>query len=1104
MRAGKRILAVVIAACMALPSSAFPVQAQGNAQQVLREEKQAVDEQQGTNQALQEEESQQQRRAVETQEEAWQGTLQFLMQESESVQIPGAQNVVAGLGEEGAQLESAALCYVNAATGEEFTAEAFGISGNMARFSMEYGSQEQAGTYRLASIRYRSQGRLYEANLAEQGMEVSYGVNCQAQTEPDEVLLNQELLEEVEANMVTMDENGEVASQHTLGDVLGEGQAGGKGPLLRIAPKGAKDMVVVLDPGHDNTHAGASYFGYREQDLVLKIALYCREELQKYGGISIYMTRESGSCPFGGGNVTSADCNARRVEFAQSKKADVYVSFHLNASPSSSARGIGVYYPNANYRKDIWEEGKGLATSIYKSLSALGLSTWADGIVIRNSENNTTYPDGSLADYLAIIRRSKLAGFPAVLIEHAFLSNQSDVSKFLNSDAKLKKLGVADAQAIAGYYKLSPRGTAPSISWIQSRGSQKLRVKWETVADGVSYQVYRSNEQAGEYSKVATVAGDTYDDKKVSPQETYYYKVRAVFEDGAVSEYSSVHAGSPLAQPQMASVVSKAGGKLFVSWNGVENASKYELYRSESEDGDYKKVASQSSQAGSAYTDGQIERQKTYFYKVRARGGEENGFSGYSAPMSGWAIQTPEIASIRSKSSTSLELKWTQVSNTYAYRIQRSAYANKGYETIATIKTPGTVKYVDKKLKKGVKYYYRIQAINRVNGKNGVSGYCDPVVENTIIPTSIQYVKSKKNKMMEIKWVKDPNASMYRIKRSDKENGTFAKVADVKGSDTVKFVDATIESGKKYYYVVDTIVKKNGVAHFSGNSKAVGARNLGSVKVKSLQSQNNGLQISWEAVAGANGYQIVRSNTKKGSYKSIAKVKGKSTLTYTDPNVEIGECYYYKVRALHTGQVTGCGSYTAAQEKWMIDSPKGVKVSSQSPDKIKLSWSKKTGADGYKILRSTKEGSGYQIVGQTSASALTYTDTAVLPNKNYYYKVTAIGSWGLGEAAEEPAAVLGSTAVGPSKVKSITAKAEGGIVLEVKGITGAYGYEVSRSQEEGSDFEPIGEARAGESFADSGVKAGSTYYYKVRTIWMASGKKYYSGYSDVCKCFFSF
>ena len=44
----------------------------------------------------------------------------------------------------------------------------------------------------------------------------------------------------------------------------------------------AKNIVVVLDPGHDDTHAGARRNGLEEEDLTLKIAQYCKAELSQY------------------------------------------------------------------------------------------------------------------------------------------------------------------------------------------------------------------------------------------------------------------------------------------------------------------------------------------------------------------------------------------------------------------------------------------------------------------------------------------------------------------------------------------------------------------------------------------------------------------------------------------------------------------------------------------------------------------------------------------------------------------------------------------------------------------------------------------------------
>lgn len=76
------------------------------------------------------------------------------------------------------------------------------------------------------------------------------------------------------------------------------------------------------------------------------------------------------------------------------------------------------------------------------------------GVKIRNSATGNTYADGSPADYYGVIRQAKQAGFPGIIVEHAFISNASDAKKYLGSDEALKKLGIADAAGIAETYGL--------------------------------------------------------------------------------------------------------------------------------------------------------------------------------------------------------------------------------------------------------------------------------------------------------------------------------------------------------------------------------------------------------------------------------------------------------------------------------------------------------------------------------------------------------------------------------------------------------------------------------------------------------------------------
>lgn len=204
-------------------------------------------------------------------------------------------------------------------------------------------------------------------------------------------------------------------------------------------------LIVTLDPGHGGKDSGATakWNGKTamEKDMNLKIGLACREELSKYAGVKVYMTRDDDTF------LELSD----RVKYAQSVNADLMVSLHINSADSSSARGELVIVPNGNYRPALLTESKKTASRILSNLESLGLNN--RGYLQRNSTENK-YPDGSKADYYSIIRNSTMVNIPSMIVEHAFISNSTDYSTYLSSDAKLKQLGQADAKAIAAAYNL--------------------------------------------------------------------------------------------------------------------------------------------------------------------------------------------------------------------------------------------------------------------------------------------------------------------------------------------------------------------------------------------------------------------------------------------------------------------------------------------------------------------------------------------------------------------------------------------------------------------------------------------------------------------------
>lgn len=378
--------------------------------------------------------------------------LEYVVIDNPSVTTPRTQKVVVGYSK-GTVLTSAVLKYKNVTTGEEYSVEASDIQESAAVFEMTYEDDSWTGTYSIEDITYTVDGAEYSLNFAKCGIEGKFAVNQICETDPDAVVEGEKTEEntdvsDADVSFTAITQDGTVYEEDSIAEVINDAidTQSADSEIAAYAGRAATRLVVVLDPGHGGYDPGAIANGTNEKTLTLKIAKYCKDALEKNGRIQVYMTRESDTS-VGGATNASADLK-NRVSFAVSKNADLFVSIHLN-SAGAAAYGAEVYYPNSNYRSDIGQEGQKLASSIQKQLVNLGL--YNRGVKVRQSENGSTYPDGSVQDYYAVIHQSKRNGFPGIIVEHAFLTNASDYQKYLSSDEKLKTLGEADAKGIIEY-----------------------------------------------------------------------------------------------------------------------------------------------------------------------------------------------------------------------------------------------------------------------------------------------------------------------------------------------------------------------------------------------------------------------------------------------------------------------------------------------------------------------------------------------------------------------------------------------------------------------------------------------------------------------------
>ena len=370
--------------------------------------------------------------------------MEFLYIESKELVAPGTQNIVVSWKEAIDDIQNMVLVYENE-QGKTFTLKESRRNDESIVFTKDFAASE-AGTYKIKGVKYFIGNEEKYFDFDDVEIAASFKV-VKGQTIEDDAIAK-----------VEVESDGTVDKKEVHAEIKDAVTSTDAAPKAQTKARRAKssNIVVVLDPGHGGSDSGATRGSVYEKNINFKVAQYCKAELEQYCGVTVYMTRTGDTNP----------SLQERAQIAANYGANILVSIHQN-SGSSSAYGAEVYYPNRNYKPAIGDSGKAVADSIQKELVSLGLSN--RGTKIRNTANGSTYADGSYSDYYGIIRNSKNLGIPAIIVEHAFLSNASDYNNFLSSDSKLQKLGIADATGIAKAFGLS-------------------KGKWESTAEGKKYK----------------------------------------------------------------------------------------------------------------------------------------------------------------------------------------------------------------------------------------------------------------------------------------------------------------------------------------------------------------------------------------------------------------------------------------------------------------------------------------------------------------------------------------------------------------------------------------------------------------------------------------
>lgn len=510
------------------------------------------------------------------------------------------------------------------------------------------------------------------------------------------------------------------------------------------------------------------------------------------------------------------------------------------------------------------------------------------------------------------------------------------------------------------------------------------------------------------------------------------------------------------ASPQI--MITTESGRPKISWNAVNGADKYWVYRSvDGETFDYYARTDKPS-----FTDGSTSIGTTYHYAVRAvavLGGRDVSSGRSTAQSIQCRPAAPSVSIYRASGKP--QLKWNAVSGAAKYWVYRSTDGVNFKYYDSTAKTS----YTNTGALLGTKYHYRVKAVAVVNGKNVASAYngTKSLFTTPAAPgVSIYRVNGKP----QLKWSAVTGAAKYWIYRST--DGVNFKYYD--STTGTSYTNCIAASGTEYYYKVKAAAVENGKDVASDFSNTKSLFTTPAAPSVSITTSKGKPKLTWKAVKGADKYYIYRSTDGKNfKYYNETDEAG-----YTNYSTNIGTTYYYKVKAVKTIDGNDHKSDFSAVRSIQCR-PAAVNLSiSRSYGKPKLTWDAVADADKYWIYRST-DGKNFKYYDTTTKTS--YINSGAAFNTIYCYKVKAVKVVnGRNVASGSGSAKSVITALAKPSVSITTS--DGKPYISWDAVDGATGYYVFRSTD-GKNYSVLGYTTR-TNYTNTASNAGTTYYYKVK------------------------
>lgn len=614
---------------------------------------------------------------------------------------------------------------------------------------------------------------------------------------------------------------------------------------------------------------------------------------------------------------------------------------------------------------------------------------------------------------------------------------------------------VVMADAIKFVY-VAPAAPPAAPSGLTANGvnTSQIDLAWtDNSSDENNFVVARSTTSGGTFTDIATLAANTtsYSNTGLPPGTTYYYRVRATNGNGDSANSNEDSATTLLPPPPNAPtnlvVTALSTSQIKLTWaDASANENNFVVLRSTTTGGPYSIIATLPANT-TVYTNSSLTANTTYYYLVRATnaGGDSDDSNEDSATTFGTAPAAPSGLGATTINTSQISLSWTDNSaNETTFVIGRSTTSGGPYTDIATV-AANTTAYGDSGLSAATAYYYVVRATNASGSSANSAQASATTLPNPPNAPSSLVAKAVRATQINLSWTDNSaNETSFIVGRSTTSGGPYSDIATLAANAT-SFSNTNLSTNTTYYYVVRAANSGGSSGNATESSATtyetdlridnrsavvVGAWTVGTSSTDKYSTDYlfNGSGTGSEYVeftpyiATAGSYQVYewhpQGSNRATNAPHVITHSGGTTTVAVNQTINGGQwnllgTFTFAAGSAGNIRVTDNFSGTSVVMADAIQlvpaappsAPSGLSATTISKSQINLAWTDNASNESnFVVARSTTAGGPYTDVATLAANTTSFSNTGLVSNTTYYYRVRATNSGGASANSNEASA----------------------------------------------------------------------------------------------------